>query len=39
MKTSPTPFDGRVVKGKVLGTFIKGHASFIDQTFNERIIK
>ena len=39
MKTSPTPFDGRVVKGKILGTFIKGHASFIDQTFNERIIK
>ena len=39
LNTSPTPFNGRVVKGKILGTFIKGHASFIDQTFNERIIK
>jgi dihydroorotase-like cyclic amidohydrolase len=39
LKTSPSPFDCRKVKGKVLGTFINGKAAHINQILEDKIIK
>ena len=39
LKTSPTPFDGRKIKGKILGTFINGQVAHINQMLKDRIIK
>ncbi|MDC1194701.1 dihydroorotase [Pseudomonadota bacterium] len=36
---SPTPFDGRSVKGKILATFIQGNASHLDQILKERLLR
>jgi dihydroorotase len=36
---SPTPFDGRNVKGKILATFIQGNASHLDQILKERLLR
>jgi len=39
LKTSPTPFHGRKTSGKVLGTFINGHATYIHKDLEEKIKK
>ena len=39
LKTSPTPFDGRKIKGKILGTFINGQVAHINQILKDKIIK
>ena len=39
LKTSPTPFDGRSVNGKILATFINGSPSYVDQMLKEKIVK
>ena len=39
LKTSPTPFHGRKTYGKVLGTFINGHTSYIHKDLEEKIKK
>ena len=39
MQTSPTPFDGRSVKGRVIGTFIKGRVAYIHDELNQKLIK
>ena len=39
MQTSPTPFDGRSVKGRVIGTFIKGRLAYIHEELNQKLIK
>ena len=39
LKTSPSPFDRRKVKGKILGTFINGKAAHINQILKDKIIK
>lgn len=38
-KNIPTPFDGRAVTFKVLGTFIKGNCSYIHELLHEKLIK
>ena len=35
---SPTPFDGRNVKGKILATFIQGNASHVDPILKQRLL-
>ena len=39
LKTSPTPFDGKKIYGKILVTYINGQATFMDQIFKNKIIK
>jgi dihydroorotase len=39
LKTSPSPFDCRKVKGKVLGTFINGKVAHMNQILEDKIIK
>ena len=39
LKTSPTPFDRRKIKGKILGTFINGQVAHINQILKDKIIK
>ena len=39
LKTSPTPFNGRQVKGKILSTFINGNPSYVNPILKEKIIK
>ena len=39
LKTSPTPFDGKKIHGKILATFINGQAAFMNQIFKNKIIK
>ena len=39
LKTSPTPFNRRRVKGKILGTFINGQEAHINQILKDKIIK
>ena len=39
LKTSPTPFNGRPVKGKILSTFINGNPSYVNPILKEKIIK
>ena len=39
LKTSPTPFDGKKIHGKILATFINGQVAFMNQIFKNKIIK
>lgn len=39
LKTSPTPFDGNKVHGKILATYINGEVAFMNQTFKNKIIQ
>ena len=39
LKTSPTPFDGKKINGKILATFINGQVAFMNQIFKNKIIK
>ena len=39
LKTSPTPFDGKKINGKILATYINGQAAFMNQIFKNKIIK
>ena len=39
LKTSPTPFDGNKVHGKILATYINGEVAFMNQIFKNKIIK
>ena len=39
LKTSPTPFDGKEVRGKILATYINGQVACINQIFKNKIIK
>ena len=39
LKTSPTPFDGNKVHGKILATYINGEVAFMNQIFKNKIIQ
>ena len=39
LKTSPTPFDGKKIHGKILATYINGQVAFMNQIFKNKIIK
>ncbi len=39
LKTSPTPFDGKKIHGKILATYINGQVAFMDPIFKNKIIK
>ena len=39
LKTSPTPFDGKEVHGKILATYINGRAAFMNEIFKNKVIK
>ena len=39
LKTSPTPFDGKKIHGKILATYINGQVAFMRQIFKNKIIK
>ena len=39
LKTSPTPFDGKEIRGKILATYINGQVACINQIFKNKIIK
>ena len=39
LKTSPTPFDGKKIYGKILATYINGQVAFMNQIFKNKIIK
>ena len=39
LKTSPTPFDGKEIHGKILATYINGQAAFINEIFKNKVIK
>ena len=39
LKTSPTPFDGKKIHGKILATYINGQVAFMNQIFKTKIIK
>ena len=38
LKTGPTPFDGKKIRGKILVTYINGQVAFMDQIFKNKII-
>ncbi len=39
LKTSPTPFEGKKIHGKILATYINGQVAFMNQIFKNKIIK
>ena len=39
LKTSPTPFDGKKIHGKILATYINGQVAFMNQIFKNKIIQ
>ena len=39
LKTSPTPFDGKKIHGKILATYINGQVAFMNKIFKNKIIK
>ena len=39
LKTSPTPFDGNKIHGKILATYINGQVAFMNQIFKNKIIQ
>ena len=39
LKTSPTPFDGNKIHGKILATYINGQVAFMNQVFKNKIIQ
>ena len=39
LKTSPTPFDGKKIHGKILATYINGQIAFMNQIFKNKIIQ
>tara|TARA_Y100000589_G_scaffold200129_1_gene188835 strand:- start:372 stop:1196 length:825 start_codon:yes stop_codon:yes gene_type:complete len=39
LRTSPTPFDGKEIRGKILATYINGQVACINQIFKNKIIK
>ena len=39
LKTSPTPFDGKKIHGKILATYINGQVAFMNQILKNKIIK
>ena len=39
LKTSPTPFDGNEIHGKILATYINGQVAFMNQIFKNKIIQ
>ena len=39
LKTSPTPFDGNKVHGKILATYINGEVAFMNQILKNKIIQ
>ena len=39
LKTSPTPFDGKKIHGKILATYINGQAAFINEILKNKIIQ
>ena len=39
LKTSPTPFDGKGIHGKILATYINGQAAFMNELFKNKVIK
>jgi len=39
LKTSPTPFDGKAIHGKILATYINGRAAFMNEILKYKIIK
>ena len=39
LKTSPTPFDGNRIHGKILATYINGQVAFMNQIFKNKIIQ
>ena len=39
LKTSPTPFDGNKVHGKILATYINGEVAFMNQIFKNKIVQ
>ena len=39
LKTSPTPFDGNKIHGKILATYINGQVAFMNQILKNKIIQ
>ena len=39
LKSSPTPFDGKKIHGKILATYINGQVAFMNQILKNKIIK
>ncbi len=39
LKTSPTPFDGKEIHGKILATYINGRTAFMNEIFKNKIMK
>ncbi len=39
LKTSPTPFDGKEIHGKILATYINGRTAFMNEIFKNKLMK